>query len=284
MNLGCMKKKILILGSNGMLGHALQDAFAQFLPTCWDRDEIDIADQQKLEQKLLALQPDIIINAAAYTNVDKAEEEEELATLINGIAVGYIAKVAKQLGAVLVHFSTDYVFDGTKKEGYSETDQPNPINAYGRSKYRGEQELQKNHDQYYLVRTSWLYGPHGKNFVDTILTLAAKQDTIKVVNDQWGKPTYTVDLAAAVRKLIDEEKPFGIYHITNQAPEGGITWYEFAKKIVELKGLECEVVPCTTKEFPRPAKRPQYSAFVDSDKVAAINWDLALKKYLSFRT
>ena len=275
-----MKKKILILGSNGMLGHALQDAFAQFLPTCWDRDEIDIADQQKLEQKLLALQPDIIINAAAYTNVDKAEEEEELATLINGIAVGYIAKVAKQLGAVLVHFSTDYVFDGTKKEGYSETDQPNPINAYGRSKYRGEQELQKNHDQYYLVRTSWLYGPHGKNFVDTILTLASRQDTIKVVNDQRGKPTYTVDLAAAVKKLIDRQEPFGIYHITNETPEGGITWYEFAKKIVELKGLECEVVSCTTKEFPRPAKRPEHSGLKSSNNLLSTNWDLGVNAYL----
>lgn len=262
--LSMAKEKVLIIGAKGMLGSALCQAFSAYRPACWDKDDIDITDEQMVQDKLLHLQPTLVINAAAYTDVDGAETKEDLATLVNGIAVGYLAKACKQAGATLVHYSTDYVFDGTKKAGYSEDDKPNPISAYGRSKYRGEQELQKNIDKFYLIRTSWLFGPGGKNFVDTILTLAAKQDSIKVVNDQHGKPTYTVDLAQATRELVESDKPFGIYHITNETPEGGITWYDFAKKIIELKGLKCEVVPCSTEEFPRLAKRPAFGVLINS--------------------
>ena len=274
-------KKVLILGARGMLGQALGREFSSYQPVCWDKSDLDITDKERVEEKLLQLRPEIIINAAAYTDVDAAETNEDLAILINGLAVGYLAKAAKDIGAVLIHYSTDYVFDGKKKAGYSEDDKPNPINAYGRSKLRGEQELVKNTDKYYLIRSSWLFGPGGKNFVDTILTLAGKQDTIKVVNDQHGKPTYTLDLAKATRGLLESQKPFGIYHITNETPKGGITWYEFARKIVELKGLKIQVVPCKTKDFPRPAQRPEYAELINNQLDPARFLNEALVDYLS---
>ena len=274
-------KKVLILGARGMLGQALGREFSSYQPVCWDKSDLDITDKERVEEKLLQLRPEIIINAAAYTDVDAAETNEDLAILINGLAVGYLAKAAKDIGAVLIHYSTDYVFDGKKKAGYSEDDKPNPINAYGRSKLRGEQELVKNTDKYYLIRSSWLFGPGGKNFVDTILTLAGKQDTIKVVNDQHGKPTYTLDLAKATRGLLESQKPFGIYHITNETTKGGITWYEFAKKIIELKGLKTQVVPCATKDFSRPAQRPEYAELINNQLDPARFLNEALVDYLS---
>ncbi|MBN1778707.1 MAG: dTDP-4-dehydrorhamnose reductase [Candidatus Buchananbacteria bacterium] len=276
-----MAKKVLILGAKGMLGTALMAEFFDLNPVGLDREDIDITDQNQVNQKILNLRPDLIINAAAYTDVDGAESNQDLANAVNGTAVGYVAAAAKQVGAILVHYSTDYVFDGQNQAGYNEDDQPNSINAYGRSKLLGEEELQKNTDQFYLIRTAWLYGPSGKNFVDTILSLAKTKESLKVVNDQFGRPTYTIDLAHTTRKLLESNSEFGIYHFTNQTKPEGITWFDFASEAIKLSDLKTAVVPCSTKDFPRPAKRPNYGVLQNNKSVTLRNWQEALKDYLS---
>ncbi|MFA6215176.1 MAG: dTDP-4-dehydrorhamnose reductase [Patescibacteria group bacterium] len=277
-----MEQKILILGAKGMLGQQLAQAFADKNPVLWDRADLDITDEMQVKEKLTALKPTLIINAAAYTDVDCAEKNIELANSINGLAIGYLAKAAKELGAVLVHYGTDYVFDGSKKEGYNETDLPNPISAYGRSKLLGERLLQQNGEMYYLIRSSWLFGEFGpKNFVNRILTKAEKERKLKVVNDHFGRPTYAKDLAKKTREIIDQQLPCGIYHFTNSTKPGGITWYDFAKKAVELRGLKTKVVPCSSTEFPQPAKRPQFAALNNTKTEPLQSWEEALREYLA---
>ena len=264
-----------------MLGTALMAEFFDLNSVGWDRAEIDITDQKMVVAKILALKPTLIINAAAYTDVDGAESNPALANAVNGTAVGYLAAAAKQLGAILIHYSTDYVFNGQNKAGYIEEDKPDPINAYGGSKLLGEQALQRNTDQFYLIRTAWLYGPNGKNFVDTILNLAKTKENLKVVDDQHGRPTYTIDLAKATRQLVASQLEFGIYHFTNQTKSAGITWFELAKKSIELSGIKSEISPCQTKDFPRPAKRPAYGVLQNNKFKPLRDWQEALKDYLS---
>jgi len=275
-----MEQKIVILGAKGMLGQALANAFADLKPDLLDAKELDITDQTAVEAKLKQLNPSVIINAAAYTDVDGAEDKsnEDLATKVNGRAVGHLAQVAKALGAVLVHFSTDYVFMGDNPNGYEINDKPDPINAYGRSKLKGEQELKDKAGDYYLIRTSWLYGPGGKHFVDAILTKAQSTGSLRVVNDQFGRPTYTLDLAQRIRQMIEQKKPFGTYHLTNATGSQGISWFEFASKAIELKGLDTKVVACSSDEFPRPAKRPKYSMLNSSKPLR--DWQPALADHL----
>jgi len=263
-----------------MLGRALSSVFSDYDLTLWDMADVDITDREILEQKVFTLRPELIINAAAYTDVDGCEENEDSAVQVNGLAIGYLAAIAKKIGSILVHYSTDYVFDGKDKDGYAEDAKPNPVNAYGRSKLRGEEELVKKGDKYYLLRTSWLYGDNGKNFIETILTKAVESDNLRVVDDQFGKPTYTLDLAQKTREIIEQGKPFGIYHVTNETKAGGISWYEFAQAAIRLKGLAAQVEPCATEEFPRPAKRPQYSALVNTKLEPMRGWEEALKEYL----
>lgn len=277
--------KTLILGAKGMLGHELAKAFLDFKPFLWDLDEIDITSETQVKEKISDLAPELIINAAAYTNVDACETNEALATKVNGQAVGYLANVAAKIGAVLVHFSTDYVFDGTKKEGYKEDDAPNPINAYGRSKLSGEQMLkQVQHDAgnftYYIIRTAWLYGVHGKNFVETMLALAEKGEPIKVVDDQIGSPTYAVDLAKATRELVESKKSSGIYHRTNA---GQTSWYWFAKEIFTVFNRQVDLSPCASSEYPLPAKRPEYSVLQNTKLSEMRSWQEALKDYKNNR-
>jgi len=227
--------KILILGAKGMLGHDLMKVFGAFWPLGLGINDLDITDVKKLTRKLKKLKPDVIINAAAYTDVDAAEKNKKLAQKINGQAVANLARLSLRLGAILIHFSTDYVFSGRKKQGYQESDLPEtPLNNYGRSKLIGERQINKLASQglkYYLIRTSWLFGPashrhHHKNFVDTILKLAKNRKMIKVVNDQFGSPTYTYDLALAVKNLLINKAPYGIYHLTIQALRLGINLLE----------------------------------------------------------
>ena len=200
--------------------------------------------------------------------------------MINGTAVGYIADAANSVGALCVHFSTDYVFDGLSKNGYTEEAQPAPINAYGYSKLMGEWELLARAQKFYLIRTSWLYGPHGKNFVDTIATKAGEVSELKVVDDQFGKPMYTTDLALAVRGMIESSLPLGVYHITNETTGSGISWYEFAKKILEVQNISTPVAPCQSIEFPRPARRPMYSALINTKISPLRTWEEAVTNYL----
>lgn len=269
--------KVLLLGAGGMLGHALVNEFAGDEIIVGDLPEFDITNFKEIKDKLQAIQPEVIINAAAYTNVDGCETNAELCNLVNGEAVGNLASISKELGIILVHYSTDYVFTGNNENGYAEEAQTNPLNIYGQSKELGEQLLMKNTDKYYLIRTAWLYGNSGKNFVDTIIELSGKNQQIPVVNDQFGNPTYAKDLAAATRRILIDKKPAGIYHQTNK---GSCSWYEFALKIKELKGFKAEITPVTSKEFERRAKRPKYSKLINAKLPPLRHWVEALADYL----
>lgn len=273
--------KILIVGAKGMLGHELGQVFLDCKPVLWSKDDLDITNEFQVNKKITNLSPELIINAAAYTSVDDCEVNEGLATKINGQAVGYLAEVANKIGAKLVHYSTDYVFDGQNKEGYVEDDAPNPISAYGRSKLVGEQLLKQVRDDadnfnYYIIRTAWLYGMRGKNFVKTMLTLADKDKPIKVIDDQIGSPTYAYDLAIATRELVESKKSSGIYHRTNN---GQTSWYGFAKEIFEVFNKNIDLSPCTTKEYPLPAKRPACSVLRNTKLKPMRSWQEALRAY-----
>jgi len=256
---------VVIFGAFGMLGHALQQVFPEALTKGRD---LDITDDARVRAFLMDNKPAIVINAAAYTDVEVCEEKREQAFEVNGRAPGYIAEACHESGSLLVHYSTDYVFNGEKQD-YIETDVPYPINVYGASKLLGEQMIQKNHENFLIIRTSWLYGPHGRNFVDTMLTLSSQMEQVKVVNDQFGRPTYTHDLAVETRNLLEKEP--GIYHITNN---GTCTWYEFAKAIIP------NAVPCSTDEFPRKATRPKHSVLVSTKTQPLRHWREALADYL----
>jgi len=263
---GMTFSNVLILGANGMLGHDLAAVFPG-ARLCGHKD-LDITNEAAVKAYILALKPDLVINAAAYTNVDGCEDDPETAFAVNGDAPGYIAAACREVGAVLVHYSTDYVFDGTKTE-YVESDEPNPINVYGASKLRGEQKIAQNMDDYRIIRTSWLFGRHGKNFVETIRHLSQTNETVRVVTDQVGKPTYTADLARKTAEIA--ECPPGIYHMTN---DGVCSWYEFARAFAP------NVVPCTSDEFPRKARRPAYSVLVNTKTSPMRPWKEALEDYL----
>jgi dTDP-4-dehydrorhamnose reductase len=278
--------KTLILGSKGMLGTALTQAFSDYRPIGWGMMDLDITDKERVQKKIELVKPDLIVNAAAYTDVDMSETATDLANKVNGDAVGYIAEVAQKINAIFVHFSTDYVFDGKKKEGYQEDDLTIPVNAYGRSKLKGEEEVTGHWSpvtghKFYLIRTSWLYGSRGKNFVDTIVEKSKTNRFLKVVNDQFGRPTFTNDLAKMTREIIESKKSFGTYHITNSTGSSGISWYEFSKKIVEITKAPCDIVPCSTKEYPTLAIRPQYSVLQNTKLPLLRAWDKALKEYLT---
>lgn len=276
--------KIVIIGAKGMLGKDLERVFFDFKLYLLDKDELDITDKESVQKLFLNLKPSIVINAAAYTDVDGCEVNRELAMRVNGVAPGYLAEASKDIGAVFIHYSTDYVFDGSKKEGYSEDDEPGDfINFYGESKSAGEYAVREAGGNYYIIRTSWLYGINGKNFIETILRLAEEKDKIRVVDDQHGKPTFSLDLARKTLELIELKKDFGVYHIINE-PE--ITWYDFASEIIKNgpnSKKVIEVMPCSSSEFPRPAKRPQYSILKNTKLTPMRLWQEALVEYLSLR-
>jgi dTDP-4-dehydrorhamnose reductase len=255
------------------------------------RSNFDLGDATKVDATLGRLAPDVIVNCAAFTDVDACETREELATRVNGDGPGHLARTAHRLGSVLVHVSTDYVFDGCKRAPYCEDDTPNPQSAYGRSKRAGEEAiLASGLERWFIVRTSWLYGPGGKNFVETILRLAQEREELRVVADQIGTPTYTEDLVEAIFRLLPTEA-FGIYHVSGQ---GECSWYEFACEIVAQfvqRGGQVKVkkiVPISTAEYPLPATRPAYSVF-SKDKyeatvgVAQPPWQVSLARYFNSR-
>jgi len=278
------QQKIVIIGAGGMLGQALSQVLAEYQPILWRHNDVDITQRDAVLAAVQVAEPDVIINAAAYTAVDLCETNEAVANLVNGTAVGYLAEAAKQVGAKLMHYSTDYVFSGTQVKGYQESDLPTiPVNAYGRSKLLGEQAIQAQVDatwkDYYIIRTAWLYGPGGKNFIDTILQLATTKPELKVVADQHGSPTYTLDLAAQTKVLCTGRYQSGIYHITNS---GQCTWFEFAQQALQLAGCITPIYPCTSAEFPRPAQRPQYSILLNTKLPPLPVWSEALQRYLNY--
>lgn len=270
--------KVLVTGANGMLGQdlcpILEDEGYEVVET--DIHNLDITNLDMVRNVLISEKPDYVIHCAAYTNVDKAEEDIETARQINSKGTENIAKVCAEIDSTLVYISTDYVFAGDKNEPYLCTDEEKPLNNYGLTKYEGEQAVKKYCSKYYIARTSWLYGVHGKNFVETMISLSDKPE-LKVVDDQKGCPTWTVELSKGIVNLI-KNKNYGTYHVCGA---GETTWYGFAKEIFEQMKLDVNLKPCTTNEFPRPAKRPHYSVMNNSGLCR--DWKLALRDYLNYR-
>lgn len=273
--------KILILGAKGMLGQELSRVFGGQDVAAWDFEDLDITNETAVREKVTALRPEIIVNAAAYNNVDKAEEEREKARLLNGYAVGFAARTAKEVGAIFVHYSTDYVFDGQSRTGYREDGTPNHISVYGASKFLGETEAQKA-DKFYIIRLSRLFGKMGgglsvkKSFVDIMLDLAQKKDKIDVIDEEMSSPTYAPDLAKRTKYILESNLPYGIYHAANS---GACTWYEFAKEIFRLAGKDVIINPVSGDAFPRPARRPKYSILLNTKLPPMRPWQEALFDY-----
>ena len=278
--------KVLVAGAAGMLARDLVPCLQtrRHETSAPPENDFDITDIAAVRRWASSLEPDVIINCAAYTKVDQAEKEERLATIINGLAVQNLCLVCQEMDVPLVHFSTDYVFDGAKVGPYTIYDQPNPINAYGRSKHLGEEYVLRLLNKFYLIRTSWLFGIHGPNFIETMLNLTKKQKQVSVVNDQRGCPTWTRDLSEAVVSLIESGR-YGIYHATNSGPT---TWFEYATEIFRLAGTGTEVLPITTDQYPTAATRPMNSV-LDSfplpevTKTMMPSWQEAIQQYLSLR-
>ena len=275
--------KVLVLGAQGMLGKDLVPILSlknQVLGR--DVDDFDITDEKKVAKEIESLGPRIVVNAAAYTDVDGCEAKKDLAFSVNADAVRNIALGCKAIGARMIHLSTDYVFDGSSAIPYREEDPPAPLNVYGVSKLQGERNIREILENHLIIRTEWLYGRQGKNFVDTILRLAIQQEEIRVVNDQQGSPTFTRDLGWAIDWLL-QEKTVGTIHVTNS---GSCSWFEFARKILQGKQKNTvRIIPITSEELVRPAKRPANSV-LDCSRFQQITgqkmrpWEEALKEYL----
>ncbi len=282
--------KVLILGYKGMLGQSLTDEFKNngYEVVLWDKEDIDVGDFELLNQKIKEVQPNILINATAVNAVDKIEEDPnvfELAWKINGEAIGELAKICKEQNILLVHYSSDYVFYGDKKEGYDENSETNPVDKYGQTKARGEKLLQEKGDKYYLIRLSKLFGKPAisegakKSFVDTMIWLANEggKTHLDLVDEEISSPTYAPDLAIFTRNLLEENKPFGIYHGANS---GVCSWYELGKATFELKNIKIDISPVSGDKFQRPAKRPVYSELKNTKMPLQRSWQEALKEYL----
>lgn len=249
--------KVVVTGAKGQLGKDFMSILRQanYEVFGFAKDELDITDLTKVKATMNKIKPDIIVHAAAYTKVDLSEKEPDLAFLINGIGTKNIALAASELESKLVYISTDYVFNGKSEHPYNEWDTPDPLNVYAKTKLAGEQFVRMYHHKYFIVRTSWVFGENGQNFVKSMLRTASKGGPISVVNDQIGSPTYTVDLINAILAVM-ESNQYGIYHISNS---GSCSWYELAKAIFEEVGLSVDLKPCTTDQFSSLAKRPKYS-------------------------
>jgi len=284
--------KLLLLGSQGQVGQELLATLpALGTVTAWNRQDLDLSQMDQIASKVVAQQPDVIVNAAAYTAVDKAEQEPDLAHKINGEAPGQLAQAAAACGAMLIHISTDYVFDGRQNQPYQPDTPTQPLGVYGQSKLAGELAVRAACDRHVILRTAWVYGAKGQgNFVKTMLRLGAERDTLKVVYDQVGCPTWSYDIAQAIAHLIPDLGPdtFGTYHFTNS---GAVSWYDFAIAIFEEAAALGSpltlktVLPITTDQYPLPAQRPAYSV-LGSEKLDALlqqtppHWRVSLRKML----
>lgn len=275
--------KLLVTGATGMLGRAVTRAAEETMHevVALARSDLDVTDRDAVGERIRAEAPDAIVNCAAWTDVDGAEAEEEAATRVNGLGAGNVAAAATDVRARVLHVSTDYVFDGGKPDPYLERDATAPRSAYGRSKLAGELAVARAGPEHLVVRTAWLFGAGGRNFVETILSLADERDELRVVEDQVGCPTWTGHLAPALVSLAGSDAG-GLVHV---AGEGPCSWYEFAVAITGAAGLEARVEPCPTSEFPRPAPRPANSALRSErdDAPRLPHWREGLAAYLSER-
>lgn len=278
-----MKPVILVTGSKGQLGSELQMLHFSYPKFQWvfvDIEEMDLTNKESIDAAFEKYKPAIVISCGAYTAVDKAEEQKEIAEKINATAVGMIADNCKKLDAMLIHISTDYVFDGEGKAPYKPYQKTDPLNQYGLTKRDGEVLAMSNNPKTVIIRTAWVYSSFGANFVKTMLRLMHERPEINVVNDQVGSPTYARDLAKAIIKIIvSENQKYGIYHFTN---EGVISWYKFAEEIKNIVGASCVVHPISSSQFPTPAKRPSYSvldknSIVEDYGIELIDWKKSLR-------
>lgn len=280
--------RIIVTGSRGMLGTDVMRMLAGAYEV-WgcDLHNCNILAANQFDELVASYHPDVVIHAAAYTNVDQAETDQAAALQLNATGTQYVAMAARQHQAKLVYLSTDYVFDGTKTTPYTEADAPNPLGVYGASKLRGEQQVQRicHEHEYLIVRIAWLYGQHGKNFVQTILQLARQHSVLRIVNDQTGAPTYTKDVVRGIQALLARNVA-GIVHLTN---DGTCTWHEFAQTILAMAGItDVAVQPISTAELQRPAPRPAYSV-LDLARFAAMtgqrprHWKQGLQEYFEER-
>lgn len=275
--------KLLVTGAAGMLGRDVMLAAgnAGHEVVGFGHAELDVTDEKAVASKIEAERPDVVINCAAWTDVDGAEESESDATAVNGTAAESLAAAAASVGGTVVYVSSDYVFDGAKDTPYVETDQPAPLSAYGRSKLAGEESTAAANKRHFIVRSSWLFGIGGPNFVETMLRLAADHGEVLVVRDQVGSPTYTWHLAYGIVRLI-EGVEYGIHHM---AAAGSCSWYEFAREIFEQAAVECRVLSATTEMLGRPAPRPAYSALTSGREhpIELPSWQDGLAGYLAQR-
>lgn len=287
-----MNSKILVTGANGQLGNELRRICKNFPGLEFiftDVDMLDITNPDAVSVFMEASKPAIVVNCAAYTDVENAEDNAKMARKVNALAPQVLAAASAMQDTFLIHISTDYIFDGTKGAPYVEDDTPNPLSVYGSSKLEGEEKISSTFDNYLIIRTSWLYSEYGHNFVRKILDLSRDRDVIEVVDDQIGSPTYARDLANTIVDIIIKSilnpKAYlpGIYNYANQ---GGCSWYEFAKEIVALSGNNCEVKPTSSDRFPSKAKRPAFSV-LDTSKIRSSfaigipNWRDSLKECIS---
>lgn len=275
--------KVLVTGVKGQLGYDVAKELEKRGTSVIgvDVEEMDITDEAAVRKVIIKASPDAVIHCAAYTAVDAAEENEEMCRKVNAEGTKYIAQMCKELGIKMLYISTDYVFDGQGTRPWEPDDERNPLSVYGQTKYEGELAVQNTLDKYFIVRITWTFGVNGKNFVKTMLRLSETNDSIRVVNDQYGSPTATADLAVLLSDMIATDK-YGIYHATN---EGICTWYEFTCEIFRQAGIDVEVVPVTTAEYGAKAQRPANSR-MSKDKLTAngferlSSWQDALTRYL----
>lgn len=274
--------KILITGSNGMLGYDLQEVLKNNHELILTTSKtLDITDKKHTMEFILNKRPDIVINSAAYTDVDGCEENQDIAYAVNGEGVRNLACTCKEIDCPLVHISTDYIFNGKNDKPWIEEDEIGPISVYGKSKLEGEDAIIETLDKYFIVRTAWLYGINGKNFPKTMIELAKNHNEITVVYDEVGTPTYTLDLAKGISELIETEF-YGIYHLTNS---GSCSWCEFARYIFDVANIDVKVIPVTASEFARPAPRPNYSVlenknWIKNGFVPLRSYKEAIKEYI----
>ena len=263
-----------------MLGQALGEVFSDLNPMLWDKEELDITDKEAISYKLKPENFNVIINAAAFTDVDGAEDNPEIAEKLNVGAVKNLADVANEIGATLVQYSTAYVFDGEEEEGYKEDGEPNPKSVYGKTKLGGEQAAARA-KKHYIIRLHALFGEVGsgkKSFVEKLLHASIGKTGMTVVDEEEGSPTYAPDLAKQTRYILENKLPYGIYHATNS---GTATWYGMAQEIFKIEGIDIELIPVDAKEFPRKALRPKYAILMNTKLPPMRSWKLALAEYLT---
>lgn len=273
--------KVLVTGANGQLGYdvikRLETEGIEYLGA--GRNLLDITNEVQVKRVISTYNPDVVIHCAAYTAVDKAEDEKELCYAVNVLGTRYLAEACEEIDAKMIYISTDYVFDGEGDKPFEVSDKPNPINYYGQTKYEGELEVQRILEKNFIIRISWVFGSHGNNFVKTMLKLGKERDEISVVADQIGSPTYTYDLAKLLVKMIQTHK-YGIYHVTN---EGYCSWYEFACEIFKQAGMDVKVNPINTENYPTRAKRPKNSrlSMENTYQIGSLkDWKHALKHFI----